>query len=269
MKNINTCLLFLGTLFFGFSCTDATEGTGMALINLRLIDAPGDFDEAWIEIKGVEVMQSKERQGSDAQWFYIPYDQPNQQVDVSKLVGEGVLLLGRDEIPAGGIFKIKLLLGEEHHLKKAGKVRALTLESPEASVIEMDVNYRLDRNLSYDIYLDFDLERSIQATADTTQFLLDPKIRSFVKEDRSEIKGKIQPSAAKPVIYAIQGKDTVTTLTDAQGNYSLRGLGEGTHSLHILSRKPYADSLFSAVAKKGEANQIENIVLKLAPATPK
>ena len=266
MKKYLVSFILFSTLLLGISCTDTSEGTGLALVNLRLIDAPGDFDEAWIEIKGVELMLGKDRQGTDAQWVHIPYDQPNQKVDVSKLVGEGVLLLGRDEISVGGIFKIRLMLGEEHHLTKNGKIRSLTLIDPEASIIEMDVNYRLERNLSYDIYLDFDLERSIKASSDTTEFLLVPKVRSFIQEERAEIKGRIQPPAAKPVFYAIQGQDTITSFADAQGNYSLRGLKEGQYSLRILPRLPYIDTVFSVEAKRGETEILKNIVLKRPPS---
>lgn len=261
-------ILFIVMTFFG-ACTDASEGTGLALVNIRLIDAPGDFDEAWIEIDGVELLQGTDRQALEGQWIYLPYDQAERQVDVSKLVGEGALLLGRQEIPVGGIFKIRLLLGNNHYLAKNGKERSLTLQNPETAVIEMDVDYRLERNLSYDIYLDFDLEQSIKGTADTTRFLLEPKVRSFVSTERSIIKGKIQPSASRPVIYAISGKDTVTTLTDAQGNYSLRGLDPAKYTVRILPRKPYKGTLFSVETKKGEATSVDNIVLKLSSSTPK
>lgn len=261
-------ILFIVLPFLG-GCTDATEGTGLALVNIRLIDAPGDFDEAWIEFEGVELLQGTDRQAVEGQWISLPYDQADQQVDVSKLVGEGVLLLGRKEIPVGGIFKIRLLLGDNHYLTKNGRERSLTLQNPEDTMIEVDVNYRLERNLSYDIYLDFDLEQSIKRTADSTRFLLEPKVRSFVRNDRTIIKGKIQPSAARPVIYAIQGKDTVTTLTDLQANYSLRGLDPGKYTVRILPRRPYRDTTFSIEAIKGADTTLENIVLKLPPSTPK
>lgn len=257
------------SIAFGVACTDATEGTGLALVNIRLIDAPGDFDEAWIEFEGVELLHGTDRQAVEGEWIHLPYDQADQQVDVSKLVGEGVLLLGRQEIPVGGIFKIRLLLGSDHYLMKNGKERMLMLGDPDATVIELDVNYRVERNLSYDIYLDFDLERSIRPTADSTRFTLEPRVRSFVSNDRSTIKGKIQPAASKPVVVAIHGKDTVTTLTDAQGNYSLRGLDPGKYAIRILPRKPYRDTIFSVEAEKGADTTLENIVLRLPPSNPK
>jgi hypothetical protein len=261
-------ILFIVMAFLG-GCTDATEGTGLALVNIRLIDAPGDFDEAWIEFEGVELFHGTDRQAVEGQWIHVPYDQVDRQVDVSKLVGEGVLLLGRQEVPVGGIFKIRLLLGSAHYLAKSGKERSLTLLDPEAAVIELDANYRLERNLSYDIYLDFDLEKSIQPTADSTRFTLDPQVRSFVSGDRSIIRGRIQPAAAKPVVYAIHDKDTVTTLSDAQGNYSLRGLDPGKYAIWVLPRKPYRDTTFSVEAEKGADTTLENIVLRLPPSNPK
>src|SRR5690554_4996253 len=89
-------MLFLfGSMFISFSCSDISKQEGKALVNIRLIDAPGDFDEAWIEILGVEILQGRNRESNDAHWEFVPYQQPNQQVDISKLVAEGVLLIGR------------------------------------------------------------------------------------------------------------------------------------------------------------------------------
>lgn len=268
LQAIRFTIVFIAMAFIG-SCTDANEGTGLALVNIRLIDAPGDFDEAWIEFEGVELLRGTDRQAVEGEWIHIPYDQVDRQVDVAKLVGEGVLLLGRQEIPAGGIFKIRLLLGNDHYLVKNDNERSLTLEDPNAKVIELDVNYRVERNLSYDIYIDFDLEKSIRPTADSMRFKLMPRARSFVSNDRSILKGKIQPAAAKPVIYAVQDKDTVTTLSDALGNYSLKGLQPGKYTISIMPRKPYRDTTFAIEAEKGADSTLENIVLRLPPSNPK
>ena len=250
-------------MVFGVACNDASEGTGKALVNLRLIDAPGDFDEAWIEIRGVEILQGRNRESNDAHWLLIEYEQPNQQVDIAKLVGGGILLLGRTELPTTPISKIRLILGEEHYLTKNGKTRSLTLKEPNKSAVEIDVDYPLEQSLSYDIYLDFDLEKSIRSTSDSTQFLLSPVVRSFVRQETSEIEGKIRPTEAKPVLYAIQGADTVTTLTDAGGQFSFRGLKKGKHILLIKPRKPYLDTVFSVSTEIGEATVLEEIILKI------
>ena len=257
-----TIFLFI-FMVVGISCNDASEGNGKALVNFRLIDAPGDFDEAWIEIRGVEILQGRDRESNDAHWLFIDYEQPNQQVDISKLVGGGILLLGRAELPIDTISQIRLILGEEHYLTKKGKTRSLTLKDQAGSAIEIDVDYPLEQSMSYDIYLDFDLERSIQSTPDSTEFLLSPVVRSFVRQETSEIEGKIRQTEAKSVIYAIQGADTVTTLTDARGQFSFRGLKEGKHTLHIQPREQYLDTLFSVTTEIGKSTVLNEIILRL------
>src|SRR5690606_2580970 len=96
------------SIAFGVACTAATEGTGLGMVMIRLTDAPGDFDNAWIAFDGVDLSHGTNRQAVGGQWIHIPYDQADRQVDVSKLVGGGVLLLGRQEVPVGGIFNIRL-----------------------------------------------------------------------------------------------------------------------------------------------------------------
>lgn len=249
-------------MVLGVACNDASEGTGKALVNLLLIDAPGDFDEAWIEVRGVEILQGRNRESNDAHWLLVEYEQPNRQVDIAKLVGGSTLLLGRAELPITPVSKIRLILGEEHHLTKNGKTRSLTLD-PNGSAIEIDVDYPLEQSLSYDIYLDFDLERSVQPTSDSTEFVLSPVVRSFVRHETSEIEGKIRPTEARSVLYAIQGADTVTTLTDASGQFSFKGLNEGKHTLLIQSREPYPDTLFSVSTAIGKSTVLEEIILKI------
>lgn len=244
-----------------FSCSETSEGSGKSLVNFRLIDAPGDFDEAWIGIRGVEVLQGRSRGATDAHWIFIEYQQANQQVDISKLVADGVLLIGRSEIPIGTISKIRLLLGEDHYLIKNGERLSLTLNT--GAEIEIDVEYRLEDSFSYDVYLDFDLDKSIQKTSDTTQFLLSPVVRSFVRYETSEIGGKIRPVEARPVLYAIQGSDTISTLTNSRGEYTFMGLKEGKHTLLILPRKPYLDTIFQAETEKGKLTAIEEIILRV------
>ncbi|MEX2593992.1 MAG: DUF4382 domain-containing protein [Anditalea sp.] len=255
-------LLLLGGFLSFCSCTEGVEGSGKALVNIRLIDAPGDFDEAWIEIIGVEILQSRNRGGNDTHSVFVEYQRSNQPVDISKLVGEGVLLIGRTEIPVGNISQMRLILGEDHFLMKDGERMMLNLKSPGEADIEINVDYTVEESLSYDIYLDFELEKSIISTSDTTQFLLSPVVRSFVRSETSEMGGSIRPVEARPVLFAVQGTDTVTTLTDPRGAYLFRGLSEGKFTLFINPRKPYLDTMFTVQTEIGKHTMIEDIVLR-------
>lgn len=264
LKTPSLIILALAALSVGYSCSGELDGSGNSLVNIRLIDAPGDFDEAWVEIRGVEILQGRSRESTGANWLYLEYQQPNQQVDISKLVGGGILLLGRAEIPDGTISKIKLVLGEDHYLVRNGRRISLTLDARE-SEIELDVNYELENSFSYDVYLDFDLGRSVKSTSDSTRFILSPTVRSFVRYQTSEIGGTIRQEDAWPVIYAIQGKDTLSTLTNARGDYTFMGLKEGKHTVLIQPRPPYMDTVFQAETELGKITAIEQITLRIRP----
>lgn len=252
-------VLVLATGVLAFSCTEGLKGSGKALANFRLIDAPGDFDEAWIEIRGVRIVQ----ENNDADPIFIPYDQPNQQVDVSKLVGGGVLLIGRSEIPVGSISKISLVLGEDHYLIKDGNRRSLALNSGKGD-IDVAVDFPMKESLSYDVYLDLDLEKSILGTTDSTQFRLSPRVRAFMRNETAELAGRLRPAGARPVLLAIQGSDTLTTMTNTQGEYLLMGLQSGLCTLLIQPRKPYLDTAFLVETAIGKVTSLEDIDLKLA-----
>lgn len=263
MSRLKTVVVLL-ILGWGISsCADRSEGTGMALVNVRLVDAPGDFDEAWIEVLGVEIGQAKDRGSNDEQWTFIEYQQPNQKVDVSKLVGGGVLLIGRVELSANTISGLRLILGDDHHLVKEGKNMSLSFESTAAGTVELETDFRLEGSYSYDIYLDFDLDQSIHRTSDSSAFTLSPRVRSFVLAETASIEGRILPTDARPILYAIQGTDTITTMTSAQGEYLFRGLGEGEYTLVVRPRPPYLDTLFVVEAIKGELIEIEDIAVNL------
>src|SRR5690606_695791 len=127
----------------------------------------------------------------------------------------------------------------------------------------LEVDYILERTVSYDLYLDFDLARSILSTPDSSMYLLSPVLRSFLRHETSEVEGRIRPVQARPVIFAIQGTDTVTTLTDPNGNFTLRGLKEGKHTLVVSPRDPYIDTLFTAGTEIGKTTVLEEILLKI------
>lgn len=249
-------------LYLGSSCTAEMGSDGKALVNLRLIDAPGEFDEAWVEILGVEILQGRSRTASEANWIFIEYQSVNQQVDISKLVGDGVLLLGRAEIPEGTISKIRLMLGQDHYLVSNGERIPLNL-APGESGIELDVEYKLESSFSYDIYLDFDLDRSVRPSSDSLEFNLFPKVRSFVRQETSEISGRIRPQEVRPVLYALQGTDSISTLTNSVGEYTFRGLKGGRHTLQILASAPYMDTVFQVETEVGKLTTIEDIFLKI------
>ena len=250
--------LFLILLLSG--CDD--DGIGnMSLINVLLIDAPGDFDQVWIEILGVDVLPSGSRGSDNANWINIPYLSANNTVRVSDLVANEMLLLGRREIQSGTISKIKLLLGETFYLVNDGGQEPLFPVGNLENYLELDVNFPLEPGISYDLYLDFNLSESVMKNP-AGGFQLRPKIRSFFRQGTAEISGTIAPNAVKPHVFAIAKADTFGTLTNERGVFRLRGLPPEELRVWIDAPHGLMDTTFMVSTQPETLVQLPNITLR-------
>ncbi|WP_186757370.1 DUF4382 domain-containing protein [Echinicola salinicaeni] len=256
-------ILFLPFLVFTSSCLENEVNQKRSLVNIYLIDAPGDFDQAWLEILRVEVFLDEVNNGETEGWVPFDYIPLSNIVNVSALVAESQLILGRSELELGTIRQIKLVLGEEHYLIKDEDRLALSLAPEVNNEVVLDVDYVLRGGNSYDIYLDMDLGRSIKADPNAEEsYLLNPVMRSFATGDEASISGKVTPVDAQPFVHAILGQDTLTTLTDESGDFYFRGLRAGEYQIYFHPASPYLDSTTTVVTKLDSLSQMETILLR-------
>lgn len=255
--------LLLGVGVVATACENM-EANEKALINVLLIDAPGDFDEVWLEILGVEILPAGTRGLENADWSYIPYTPANKMVKVSDLVGSQRLLLGRKEVRAGQVSKIRLVLGENHYLIKDGQQAMLQSAPSIDERLTVDVTLQANAGFAWDIYIDFNLAKSIQRNP-SGGFSLVPTIRAFSMENRSELRGNIQPATARPYIFAITGTDTLATLSATNGEFRLRGLTPATYRIHIQPRATHLDSIFSIAVAADSVYTLGNFPLSPRP----
>lgn len=256
--------LAVGTSLMVFGCENI-DGDEKALVNILLIDAPGDFDEVWLEITGVEIRPAGTRGLDNGDWVFIPYTATNKMVKVSDLVGSQRLLLGRQEIRAGEVSQVRLVLGTNHYLIKDRQQIMLQTESDINERLEVELGLQANAGFAWDVYIDIDLAKSIRRNAGEG-FILRPEIRAFSMANRAEIRGMIQPATARPYIYAIHGADTIATLSAANGEFRLRGLPPATYRVHIQPRMSHLDSIFSITAAADSIYALGNIPLRIRQA---
>ena len=117
---INVFSLFL-ILFLAAACDFNDEpNSSEARVNFKLVDAPADYDEVWVEVLSIRVKADYEGSESDedeSTWEEIIYDGP-QMVNLLDLTGGNSLLLGTEDFPEGEIDQIRLILGENNYLMK-------------------------------------------------------------------------------------------------------------------------------------------------------
>ncbi|MDN3668939.1 DUF4382 domain-containing protein [Echinicola jeungdonensis] len=261
-------ILGLGGLIIAASCNPETEDqmNGNATLNVSMVDAPADYDEVWIEVLGVEVLTGDDNEENESAWISIGNEAEDDHVNLLSLVGGNSAFIGSKEIPAGEITQIRLLLGEDNFLVKDGEEIHLTTPSAQQSGLKLQVHEELLAGIQYNLVIDFDAAQSIVKAGNSGKYILKPVLR-VVAEESATIEGIVLPVEAEPTIYGIINEDTVSTFTDENGAFALRGLmgGEYTIIFDPMDTTYLADTLYNVPTIEGEITVLDPVQLEEAP----
>jgi hypothetical protein len=194
-----------------------------ARLEIRLTDAPGDYEAVYVDIQGVEINSESGESG----W---------KQIEVNKGVYNLIeytngldTLLATAILPAGKIEQIRLKLGDDNTVMIGGEIKDLTTPSGQQSGVKLNVHALLLEGITYKLWLDFDAARSVVETGNG-KLNLKPVIRTYTEAQDGAIKGVVTPAESLPAVFAITGVDTVaTTYADETGKFLLQGVPEGTY----------------------------------------
>ncbi|GAB3227427.1 DUF4382 domain-containing protein [Algoriphagus aestuariicola] len=240
------------------SCKSFDESP-KALVNVLLIDAPATWDSVIVEIQGVELDFVPDGRDGTVEKIFLPYEPGDKEVDVSQLVGGVALPVARSEIQMGKITGITLRLGTENALFLDEDRYPLSLPGGNADY-SLPLSVDLEQGISYDLILDFDLEKSIQVVnASPLELDFNPTLSAFSGVGRGDISGTTSPTSLKPVIYAIQAGDSTSTHTNSSGGFLFR-LEPGTYTLYLDPKNTsYADTVLNVEVKSGSTTTLERI----------
>lgn len=239
-------LILLSVIWLACSNADKT-----ARLDVRLTDAPGDYEEVNIDIQSVEVHNS-DGNSSDG-WKTL--DVEKGVYNILELSNGLDTLLATAELPAGRISQIRLILGTNNSVKIGGITKALSTPSAQQSGLKLNLQADLTEGVTYTVTLDFDAARSIVERGNGT-FSLKPVIRALEEATSGAIKGTITPVEAMPAVFAIAGTDTVATAyTDEMGKFILRGVPSGSYTVSFNPKEGF------------EPQQSENVTVTVGSVT--
>ncbi|MBT0812170.1 DUF4382 domain-containing protein [Litoribacter ruber] len=229
------------------------------LININLIDAPGDFDQAWVEVLGAEVV-------INGTAHFVDYVTARKMVNVSDLVNGISLQVGRRTVPVGQMTEITLLMGEEIYVIRNGQRVNMQFLNSDSRRLTLPADLTIEGGLSYDYYIDLDMSRSITRAA-AEIYTFDPVGRAFLSRGMTAISGTVLPFQAAPYIFAVREGDTLGTVTNlATGQFQIRGLTQGEYQLLIQPRSGFADTLINFPVFIDSTNALGEINLRaIAP----
>jgi Domain of unknown function (DUF4382)/Carboxypeptidase regulatory-like domain len=206
-----------------------------ARIEVRLTDAPGDYEAVNIDIQGLEV--HTEGGGSESGWKSLEIEKG--VYNMLEFTNGIDTLLGSALLPAGKISQIRLVLGDHNSIQVDGSESSLSTPSAQQSGLKLNLHAELKEGVTYKILLDFDVARSIVKKGNGG-YSLKPVIRTISEATSGAIKGTVTPVASLPAVFAIMEDDTVaTTYTDETGKFLLRGLPAGTYTVSFNPKEGY------------------------------
>ena len=213
-----------------------------ARVQLKLVDAPGDYLEVNVEIVDIQFNNSD----SEAGWvsFGTPEDYPIN-VDLTALIAGNSLLLADQIMPSGMLKQIRLVLGNGNTLKIEGQAEMMSLKTPSAmqSGLKLNMNTTLDAGFTYIFILDWDVQKSVVMT-EAGMYNLKPVIRVQAEVNSGSIEGNVSGEFLDNTIVQVYTTSDVyvtETGTNIAGDFLIQGLAAGDYKLKIVDQVAYDD----------------------------
>lgn len=227
MKMMKSLIYVVVALFLFSACEKDNTSSEKATLNVRLTDTPADYEEVLIDVEEVRIHVSSGEE--DENWRTLE----NVNSGIYNLLDftNGVdTLLAQEELPAGNISQMRLVLGSENSIKTNGEYHDLQTPSAQQSGLKFNINAELTPGLTYELWIDFDAGRSVVELGNGG-YILKPVIRTYTEATSGAIEGVVEPVEAEPYIMAIsENNDTTGTYADTiSGKFLLRGLESGTY----------------------------------------
>ena len=251
-------------------CSKSDDADNTSKLEVRLMDAPGDFQSVVLDVRQIEVHLKEENDPNG--WKMLNFNA--QTINVLEYVnGRSALLVSEDFAP-GDLKEIRLILGPDSYVVgRDGQRYDLKTPSGQSSGVKLKLDKAtLKQRETFQLLLDFDVAKSIVERGNWSpgndkkeRYLLKPVIRVVAQDLRAGISGTVNPAAARPQVLAIRstilGPDTVSTSADASGAFRLSGLPAGTYQVQFFpsATAPTGQSAYRNVTRTGVVVTNDNV----------
>jgi hypothetical protein len=254
-------LFFTGLAFLiGCKKDNNSSGSGTTKVEVRMTDAPGNFDKINLSVKEIVLYSNGKPYtfASTTSIFNI--------LDFRIGSSNPDILVASGEMPSGEITDIRLVLNDSGNTIVVGGVsQALTTPSGQSSgwKVKLTANPSLVPGVTYSLLLDFDAAKSIVSTGNG-KYLLKPVVRGLTAATSGLISGTVLPLLSHPEVLVIAGTDTVGTIADPlSGKFTVGGLAAGSYSVKFAPVVGYRDSTITNVnVALGKNTSLGTIMLK-------
>lgn len=236
LRKIGFMALALIAMMFVQSCNDESTPDNTARVQLKLVDAPGEYDAVIINIEDVQYNSSEDEEG----WRSFETFTPGT-VDLLTLTAGEFLSLSDEVIEAGTLKQIRLILGESgNEITVDGEISNLDTPSSQQSGLKLKLDTELVAGFSYAFILDFDVQESVVAAGNSGKYILKPVIRVSAEATSGSISGKVVELAEVGIdnirVDFVDEADDLnigSATTNSSGDFLIQGLKAGSYTLNI------------------------------------
>lgn len=248
-------------LFIFTTCEDANN-SDKAVLSVRLTDAPADYQEILIDIQDILINTSSEDDPDGWESLSLQSAGVFNLLDFTN--GMDTLLV-EQQLPAGTISQMRLVLGNSNQIKINNEYYNLETPSSKTSGLKFNIHATLVEGINYKLWIDFDAGRSI-VNKGNGSFLLKPVIRTYTEAQNGAITGIIHPVESKPYIMAIsEMNDTLGTYADTVNGYFLiGGLDAGIYDLKFMPGEMYSEKMLQDVEVMiGDITDVDTVKINM------
>jgi len=219
--------------------TPPSNNSKAGTFQVRMTDAPGDYEGLFVEIDKVEAYL--ENKG------WVTLNGTSQMVSVLDLTnGNETNIAYNTKVEAGVYSKVRLTFGDENRLKlnssseqglKLGEGMSATgmldlevsADMTTLNQVVIEIDEKVDAQTGANVLLDFNVAESI--IENESGFILNPIIVN-IEDEQTGLRGRIEGAVQAAVMLNGQGT-SVSTYIDQNGDFLIRGLKEGTYTMLI------------------------------------
>lgn len=232
LKRWTAGLLLLSVGVLSACSSEEPPAGGQSGFQVRLTDAPGDYEAVWIDVEDVLIKRGEEADENEG-WESLPGVQRGAYNLLELVDGRDTLLVDA-MIPAGTVHQLRLVLGEDNWIRVNGEDIPLTTPSAQQSGLKLNIDAEVSPGIIYGLVLDFDVAESIVKAGNSGKYLLKPVIRTFLDAQGGNLAGTVLPDSVHTAVLAIAGDDTISTYTGEDGGFLFRSVDPGSYQLRFI-----------------------------------
>jgi len=193
------------------------EIAGNGRIKVDALDTPPPVGLERIDLTITEVNVHKSGGG------WITVDEPNVTYNFLELINGATAVLVDDTLEPGDYTQMRLVIADTNKVVVEGETYPLFVPSGEETGVKLNLNFTVEGDELIEIYVDFDVSKSIRWVPGLAEYRMHPTFKAFKKVLSGTVAGSVQDTAgvgaANALVEAITSNDTTATVTNSTGAY--------------------------------------------------